>query len=66
MKNADELQNLTKAELIEAYNQVNNSLERVFSITSHDLRSPFSGLLGLSEMLASGSESISPEALQEY
>lgn len=65
-KDTKELENLSKSELIKAYNQIKQSRDRVFKIASHDLRSPFSGLLGLSEMLASGFEKLPPEDLKEY
>ncbi len=66
--NIDEadLINLSKDELIEAYKDLQKSRDKVFIIASHDLRSPFSGLLGLSEMLASGVEDLSTDDVKTY
>jgi len=61
-----EFQELTKDEIIEKYSQMKLSRDRVFAIASHDLRSPFSGLLGISEMLSQNIEGFSPEELKEY
>ena len=62
----EDLENLSKSDLINAYNHARRSRDRVFRIVSHDLRSPFSGLLGLSEILASGFKDLPPEDLEEY
>ncbi|MBI9109242.1 MAG: HAMP domain-containing histidine kinase [Spirochaetales bacterium] len=61
-----EIRDLSKDEIIEKYHQIKLSRDRVFAVTSHDLRSPFSGLLGISEMLSKNVSSFSPEDLQEY
>lgn len=62
----DNIQGLSKEKVIEKYFQMKLSRDRVFAIASHDLRSPFSGLLGISEMLSNNIDSFSPEELQEY
>ena len=62
----EELKTLTRDELIEACLQMRDSRDRVFSIVSHDLRSPYSGLLGLSDLLAGSSADLSRAELDEY
>ena len=57
---------LSKSELIEFCKDCVKSRDRVFSIASHDLRSPFSGLLGLSELLAAGYEDMKHSEIEEY
>lgn len=62
----DNIQDLSKEELIQKYTQMKLSRDRVFAIASHDLRSPFGGLLGISEMLSTNAATFSPEDLTEY
>ncbi|MDC7227501.1 MAG: HAMP domain-containing sensor histidine kinase [Spirochaetales bacterium] len=66
METEEDLTILSKSELVEAYRRVKESRDKVFSVVSHDLRSPFSGLLGLSEMLVSDAARMTAEELQEY
>ena len=40
--------------------------DKLFSIIAHDLRSPFTALVGLTEILASNSSRLSKEEVQEY
>jgi PAS domain S-box-containing protein len=56
------------SELNKAKNELektNNEKDKLFSIISHDLKSPFQGLLGLSEVLATNSDEIPPDELKE-
>ena len=62
----DDVRKLSKEEIIDEYYKVKLSRDRVFTIASHDLRSPFSGLLGISEMLCQESERFSVEDMRAY
>ena len=44
--------------------RLNASNDRMFNLVSHDLKSPFSGVLGLLELLAEGVESMSKDDIQ--
>ncbi len=50
--------------LMEELVQMNNVRNRFFSIISHDLKNPFSGIIGLSEMLAEDAGNLSTEEVQ--
>ena len=52
--------------LIEKLKSLNASKDRLFSLISHDLRSPFNSLLGFSEILATEYETLTKEEIQEY
>ena len=60
------LKNMSHEELLERYEELKKSRDRVFLIASHDLRSPFSGLLGLTGMLAEDLSRIKAEDLQDF
>ncbi len=45
--------------------EMNRSKDKFFSIVSHDLRSPFSSLLGISKLLAEGSSDLTREEISE-
>lgn len=45
--------------------EINRSKDKFFSIVSHDLRSPFSSLLGISKLLAEGANELSREEITE-
>ena len=62
----DDISLLSKEQIIEKYQDVKLSRDRVFMIASHDLRSPFSGLLGITEMLANNPETFAAVDLKEY
>lgn len=57
-------------ENIKKYNEelqaLNNSKDKFFSILAHDLLSPFSVLMGYSEILASKSAELSKEEIKEF
>jgi PAS domain S-box-containing protein len=46
--------------------QLNESKDKFFSIISHDLRSPFQGLLGISKLLVEEFDSLSREEFKEF
>ncbi|MCK9426596.1 MAG: PAS domain S-box protein [Ignavibacteriaceae bacterium] len=46
--------------------KTNSEKDKFFSIIAHDLKSPFNGLLGLTEIMASEDEDISKDELLDY
>lgn len=50
----------------EQLQRINSEKDKFFSIIAHDLRSPFSGFLNLTEMMAEGSEDFSKDELMEF
>lgn len=50
----------------ELLNRHNANKDRLFSIISHDLRSPFQGLLGLTQMLHEEYDTLEREEISEY
>jgi len=50
----------------EELNELNKSKDKFFSILAHDLRSPLSPLLGLSQMLAKDFDTLSYEEIKEF
>ncbi len=59
-KNILEIMDLKNKEL----EKVNSEKDKFFSIIAHDLRSPFNGFLGLTEMLSQDIKSFPPEELE--
>jgi PAS domain S-box-containing protein len=49
----------------EELSKINSEKDKFFSIIAHDLRGPFSGFLGLTQIMAEESSSLSTEELQE-
>ncbi|MCJ7552656.1 MAG: ATP-binding protein [Ignavibacteriaceae bacterium] len=50
----------------EQLKELNQTKDKFFSIIAHDLKSPFLGLLGLTDLIASGDEELSKAELVEY
>lgn len=46
--------------------EINAEKDRFVKIIAHDLRSPFQGLISLSQLLAENLKNLSPEKVQEY
>ena len=60
---------LTEAEILHKTKQLqslNSEKDKFFSIIAHDLRSPFQGLLYLTELMAEGKESFTVAELTEF
>ncbi len=53
-------------ELIEKLKELVASKDKLFSLISHDLRSPFNSLLGFSEILTTEYDSLTDEEIKEY
>jgi len=45
--------------------KINGEKDKFFSIIAHDLRSPFNGFLGLTELMADGLSHMAPEEIQK-
>jgi signal transduction histidine kinase len=52
--------------LIKKLEKMNSSKDKLFSLISHDLRSPFNSLLGFSEILTKEYDSLTNEEIKEY
>jgi PAS domain S-box-containing protein len=52
--------------LIEQLSESNKSKDKLFSLVSHDLRSPFNSLLGFSKILTTEFDSLTHEEMKEY
>jgi PAS domain S-box-containing protein len=55
-----------REDLISKLKKLNLSKDSLFSLISHDLRSPFNSLLGFSEILATEYETLTREEIKEY
>lgn len=52
--------------LIDKLSESNKSKDKLFSLISHDLRSPFNSLLGFSQILTSEFDTLTQEEMKEY
>jgi len=55
-----------KEDFIRELKETNNLKDQIFSMISHDLRSPFNSLLGFSEVLLSEYDSLTQRDVKEY
>ena len=55
-----------RKELILKLSKLNASKDKLFSLISHDLRSPFNSLLGFSEILTTEYDSLTHDEIKEY
>ena len=55
-----------RRKLIKNLEKLNSSKDKLFSLISHDLRSPFNSLLGFSEILTNEFDSLTTEEIKEY
>ncbi|MDO8550973.1 MAG: HAMP domain-containing sensor histidine kinase, partial [Ignavibacteria bacterium] len=55
-----------REKLIDKLSELNQSKDRLFSLISHDLRSPFNSLLGFSEILTTEYDLLTHDEIKEY
>jgi len=55
-----------RKELIQKLSKMNQSKDKLFSLISHDLRSPFNSLLGFSEILTTEYDTLTHDEIKEY
>lgn len=55
-----------KSELIKKLKELNSSKDKLISLISHDLRSPFNSLLGFSEILINEYKTLTDDEINEY
>ena len=55
-----------REKLIRKLSKMNESKDKLFSLISHDLRSPFNSLLGFSEILNTEYDSLTHDEIKEY
>jgi len=53
-------------EYVEQLKQLNASKDRFFSIIAHDIRSPFTAVLGLADILAKDAQDLNPDEIKEF
>jgi len=53
-------------EYVEQLKQLNASKDKFFSIIAHDLRNPFTAVLGLSDILAKDAHELNPDQIKEF
>ncbi len=52
--------------MISELREINSSKDKLFSLISHDLRSPFNSLLGFADILTNEYDSLTQEEIKEY
>jgi len=57
---------IERDELIKKLREMNESKDKLSSLISHDLRSPFNSLLGFSEILTTEYDSLTDDEIREY
>lgn len=53
-------------EYVEQLKQLNASKDRFFSIIAHDLRNPFTGVLGFADILAKDAHELNPDEIKKF
>jgi len=53
-------------EYVEQLKQLNASKDRFFSIIAHDLRNPFTAVLGFADILAKDAQGLNPDEIKEF